>query len=155
MLLPIRTQYTKASYQNAVNKNNTVTAAESSFSKALSQAADSLEETSQSNISGGSSEKRALIQTDMMSIIKDKIREMQIKLENGETEPTFQIGGRTFTKKEWENLIHKVDKALEQNKIEIENESEKKNVNKTNPNDKEKTGKSIDDTELKIVMSLL
>jgi hypothetical protein len=155
MLLPIRTQYTKASYQNAVNKNNTVTAAESSFKKALSQAADSLEETSQSNISDGSTEKRTLIQTDMMSIIKDKIREMQIKLENGETEPTFQIGGRTFTKKEWENLIHKVDKALEQNKIEIENESEKKNVNKTNPNDKEKTVKRTDDTELEIVMSLL
>ncbi|WP_414732939.1 hypothetical protein [Acetobacterium carbinolicum] len=154
----IKRQYTGTSYQNAVNKNNTMTASGVSFSEAFSQAADSLEKTIQSNIST-SSEKRELTRTEMLSIIQDKIREMKTKLENDETELTYQIGSRTFTEKEWKNLIHNVDKALEQDKNKVENESEKKNekkdVNEINPNDKEKTVKCNDDTEFDSLITLL
>ncbi|WP_414150932.1 hypothetical protein ACIZ62_18760 [Acetobacterium carbinolicum] len=152
----IKSQYTGTSYQKAVNKNNTMTASGVSFSEAFSQAADSLEKTIQSNIST-SSEKRELTRTEMLSIIQDKIREMKTKLENDETELTYQIGSRTFTEKEWENLIHNVDKALEQdkNKVESEKKNEKKDVNEINPNDKEKTVKRNDDTELDSLITLL
>jgi len=150
----IKTQYTGTSYQNAINKNNTTTVSGESFSKAFSQAADSLEKTIQSNISA-SSEKSELTRTDMLSIIQDKIHEMKTKLENGETEQTYQIGSRAFTEKEWKKLIHNVDKALEQDKHKVENKSEKKNVNEINLNDKEKTIKRTDDTELDSQIALL
>lgn len=40
------------------------------------------------------------------------------KLENGETEPSFQIGGQSFTEKEWNGLIDKIDKYIEQVRAE-------------------------------------
>ncbi|AFA50180.1 hypothetical protein Awo_c34540 [Acetobacterium woodii DSM 1030] len=94
----------------------------------------------------------------MLKIIQDKIRDMKIKLENDETEQTYQIGSRTFTEKEWENLIHRVDKVLEQNKKQVEekeNEREKKKVNEINMKDKEQTIKHADDTELDSLITLL
>ncbi|WP_041669545.1 hypothetical protein [Acetobacterium woodii] len=153
----IKGQYTGTSYQNAVNKNNTRSASGVSFSETFSQATDSLKKTRQPN-SSASSEKSALTRTDMLKIIQDKIRDMKIKLENDETEQTYQIGSRTFTEKEWENLIHRVDKVLEQNKKQVEekeNEREKKKVNEINMKDKEQTIKHADDTELDSLITLL
>jgi len=98
------------SYACGVEKKNTAAVPEASFSNALSQAVQSLEE---------------------------KISEMQTKLKNGETEPSFQIGGRFFTEKEWENLMHKVDKALEEASKKEETESETKSVSEIDPEDEE------------------
>ncbi len=153
----IKMQYTGTSYQNAVNKNNTMSAAGVSFSEAFSQATDSLKKTRQPN-SSASSKKNELTRADMLKIIQDKIREMKIKLENDETEQTYQIGSRTFTEKEWEKLIDRVDKVLEQNKKRVEeeeNEREKKKVNEINMKDKEQTIKHVDDAELDSLVTLL
>ncbi len=38
---------------------------------------------------------------------------MEQKLKNGETEPTFSIGARSYTVKEWDKLIDKVDRNLD------------------------------------------
>ena len=154
MFSSIQTQYLTTSNQSAVNKNKTGAGSGASFSEAFSQAADSLEKTSRSNISVSSEESES-IQTDMLNVIQDKMREIQTKLENGETDPTFQIGGRSFTDKQWKELIHKIDKFQEQNKKKIENESEKKNANEINQNDKGKTVKRIDDTESDNLIALL
>lgn len=153
----IKMQYTGTSDQNAVNKNNTMSAAGVSFSEAFSQATDSLKKTRQPN-SSTSSKKNELTRADMLKIIQDKIREMKIKLENDETEQTYQIGSRTFTEKEWEKLIDRIDKVLEQNKKiveEEENEREKKKVNEINMKAKEQTIKHVDDAELDSLVTLL
>ena len=49
----------------------------------------------------------------LIDIIQNKVREIKVKLENGETETAYQIGNDSYTKEEWDNLILKVDRALE------------------------------------------
>lgn len=46
------------------------------------------------------------------------IQSRQRSLKNGETEPSFQIGGQSFTEKEWNRLIDKIDKYIEQVRAE-------------------------------------
>lgn len=55
---------------------------------------------------------------DLWAIFYGKVSEMAEKLENGETEPSFQIGGQSFTEKEWNGLIDKIDKYIEQVRAE-------------------------------------
>ena len=50
---------------------------------------------------------------ELMACITEKKNEIEKKLQNGETEPTFTIGARSYTAKEWDKLIDKVDKNLE------------------------------------------
>ena len=50
------------------------------------------------------------------------------KIKNGETEPTYQIGGQTFTESEWEKLIEKMDKNIEQIQAEQADRLEKQNA---------------------------
>lgn len=47
---------------------------------------------------------------ELMACINDKKNEIKQKLQNGETEPSFSIGARSFTVKEWDKLLSKVDK---------------------------------------------
>lgn len=51
----------------------------------------------------------AFSQEEMMQMISQKIEEIQTKLENGDTEESFSIGGSDFTLDEWESLIDKFD----------------------------------------------
>lgn len=46
---------------------------------------------------------------DYLSVIKEKIKELSEKIENGETEPTYQIGAQSFTEKEWDKLMSDYD----------------------------------------------
>lgn len=64
--------------------------------------------------------------SDFSEFIHNKINEMAEKIKNGDTEPTFQIGGGTYTKKEWEQLLEKVDRSIDKVKEEIEEEDEEK-----------------------------
>ena len=50
---------------------------------------------------------------ELMACISEKKNEMEQKLKNGETEPTFSIGARSYTVKEWDKLIDKVDRNLD------------------------------------------
>lgn len=50
---------------------------------------------------------------ELMNCIGEKKKEIAKKLENGETEPTFSIGAESFTVKEWDKLIAKIDKNIE------------------------------------------
>lgn len=49
--------------------------------------------------------------TDYMKMLKEKMDELAEKIKNGETEPSFQIGGKSFTIKEWDKLLEKFDTA--------------------------------------------
>ena len=61
---------------------------------------------------------------ELMACITEKKKESEKKLQNGETEPTFTIGARSYTAKEWDKLIDKVDKNLEAVRKEQEQRKE-------------------------------
>ena len=51
--------------------------------------------------------------TDYYEFIKQKIEELFVKIQNGDTEPTYQIGSQSFTEKEWEEFLDKFDSVEE------------------------------------------
>lgn len=51
--------------------------------------------------------------TDYQSFLKKKINEIFVKIQNGETEPSYQIGSQSFTIKEWEEFLMKFDSVQE------------------------------------------
>ena len=61
---------------------------------------------------------------ELMDCISDKKDEIARKVRNGETEPSFSIGAGSFTVKEWDKLMDKVDKNLEAIKKEQEQRRE-------------------------------
>ena len=50
---------------------------------------------------------------DYAKILEEKINEIFVKIQNGDTEPTYQIGSQSFTEKEWEEFLNKFDSVEE------------------------------------------
>ncbi len=50
---------------------------------------------------------------DYAKLLEEKINELFVKIQNGDTEPTYQIGSQSFTVKEWEELLNKFDSIEE------------------------------------------
>ena len=67
----------------------------------------------------------AASQEEMLQILSQKIEEIQTKLENGDTEERFAIGGSEFTQDEWESLIDKFDAVQETVREEQQERTEK------------------------------
>ncbi len=61
---------------------------------------------------------------ELMECISNRKSEIAEKVRNGETEPTFSIGSATFTVKEWDKLLSKVDINNEQVRLEQERRKE-------------------------------
>ncbi len=61
---------------------------------------------------------------ELMECISSRKSEIAEKIKNGETEPTFSIGSATFTVKEWNKLLDKVDKNNEEVRLEQERHKE-------------------------------
>ncbi len=61
---------------------------------------------------------------ELMECISNRKSEIAKKIKNGETEPTFSIGSATFTVKEWNKLLDKVDKNNEEVRLEQERRKE-------------------------------
>lgn len=61
---------------------------------------------------------------DLMNCISEKKKEIAEKIKNGETEPSFSIGAGSFTVKEWDKLIAKIDKNIEAVRKEQEQRKE-------------------------------
>lgn len=61
---------------------------------------------------------------ELMASISDRKSEIERKLKNGETEKKFATGAASFTLKEWDQLMAKVDKNIEQIKEEQEQRKE-------------------------------
>lgn len=47
--------------------------------------------------------------TDYSAFFQEKINEIFVKIQNGETEPVYQIGSCSFTEKEWNRFLKKFD----------------------------------------------
>ena len=63
---------------------------------------------------------------ELFACIADKKTEMEDKLEKGEIEKSFCIGGNSYTNKEWNKLIERVDKNIEEIKEEQKQLKEEK-----------------------------
>lgn len=50
---------------------------------------------------------------ECMAFLREKSEEILEKLRNGETEVTYQIGGASYTEKEWDKLLEKFDDIQE------------------------------------------
>ena len=50
---------------------------------------------------------------DYAKILEEKINEIFVKIQNDDTEPTYQIGSQSFTEKEWETFLEKFDSIEE------------------------------------------
>ncbi len=48
---------------------------------------------------------------DYHNFFQDKINEIYEKIQNGEAEPSYQIGSQSFTEKEWDNFLKKFDEV--------------------------------------------
>jgi len=62
---------------------------------------------------------------ELLNCISEKKKEIAEKVKNGETEPSFAIGAGSFTEKEWDRLMQKIDKNIEAVKQEQEERKEK------------------------------
>lgn len=57
---------------------------------------------------------------ELMDCVSGKKKEIAKKVQNGETEPKFSIGAGSYTAREWDKLISKVDKNNEEVRKELE-----------------------------------
>lgn len=80
---------------------------------------------STANKSGGYI-KPSASRSENVQVIRDKINEMLEKIENGDIEPTYQIGGRSFTEREWDKLLAEIDAAEDTLKKLVEEEKERR-----------------------------
>ena len=62
---------------------------------------------------------------DYSAILKSKKEELKSKIENGDTEEKIPIGGSEFTIREWDKLMHTIDKAQDAIKDELEAREER------------------------------
>lgn len=51
-------------------------------------------------------------------MIAERKAQILEKVKNGETEPSIAIGNSSFTEKEWDKLMNRIDKTLEDTKEE-------------------------------------
>ena len=57
---------------------------------------------------------------EVQQVIREKMQEIYKKVTKGETEEKFQIGGQSYSKKEWEKLLEEFDDAQDEVKEEQE-----------------------------------
>ncbi|MBQ6887827.1 MAG: hypothetical protein IJN54_09980 [Lachnospiraceae bacterium] len=99
--------------------------------------------------------------TDYQKILSERKSEIYEKLKNGETEESFQIGGSSFTEKEWDKLLSEVDDITEEMREAMREEHQKrfaknleeKSVNQTeNVDSKDAISKLFDtgNSEIKV-----
>ena len=63
---------------------------------------------------------------DYWKIISDRKNEIYEKVKNGDTEETFQIGGSSFTEKEWDKLLSEVDDIMDEIREAMREEHQKR-----------------------------
>lgn len=68
---------------------------------------------------------RTMSRPELLSCIDAKKNEIAEKLQKGETQESFAIGGSSFTSNEWDKLIGKVDSQIDEIKEEQKQRREK------------------------------
>lgn len=74
----------------------------------------------------GNGQDAAQERMDYQKFLHKKIEELYVKFQNGESEPSYQIGAASFTEKEWDNLLEKFDKLEDEIRTQMREEYEKR-----------------------------
>ena len=72
---------------------------------------------------------------DYAKILEEKINEIFVKIQNGDTEPTYQIGSQSFTEKEWEEFLDKFDSVEDAIQELMKEEQARKEAEETKKED--------------------
>ncbi len=80
-------------------------------------------------------------------IISDRKNEIYEKVKNGDTEETFQIGGSSFTEKEWDKLLSEVDDIMDEIR-EAMREEHQKRVEEATEEENAKRAEGIADADI-------
>ena len=84
---------------------------------------------------------------DYWKIISDRKNEIYEKVKNGDTEETFQIGGSSFTEKEWDKLLSEVDDIMDEIR-ETMREEHQKRVEEDTEEENAKRAEGIVETDI-------
>jgi predicted nucleic acid-binding Zn-ribbon protein len=69
---------------------------------------------------------KKMTRAELLDYIAQTKSDMLEKLKNGETEPKFKIGSGEYTVSEWNKMIKKLDKVIDDVKEKVDEEEEKK-----------------------------
>lgn len=72
---------------------------------------------------------------DYAKILDEKINEIFAKIQNGDTEASYQIGSQSFTEKEWEEFLDKFDSVEEVIQELMKEEQDRKEAGETKKED--------------------
>ena len=99
--------------------NNKVSSMDNSFAEKMSEKTVSVSPSEQKE------DISLLNRYELMARVRNHIEMMQEKLENNEVEQKFQVGGMSFTEKEWDKLLSNFDEQEEELRKAVEEEIEK------------------------------
>jgi len=108
--------YSSLQYQKL---NNTKAASDTSFSEKMQENLTSVSAAEQKE------DITLLNRYELMARVRNHIEMMEEKLENNDVEQKFQIGGMSFTEKEWDKLLENFDEQEDALKKAVEEEIEK------------------------------
>ncbi len=141
--------------QNRGRSTRAKSSVENFMSKTLShyESSDDENGTGLTAVDNGGSVKDSNM--DYQRIISERKNEIYEKLKNGDTEESFQIGGSSFTEKEWDKLLSEVDDITEEMREAMREEHQKrfaetveeKSVNRTESVDSTDAISKLFDTE--------
>lgn len=89
-------------------------------------------------------DKKGITEEEIQEILQEKIRELFVKVQNQDTEPTFQIGAQSFTEKEWDKFLEKFD-SLEEAIRELTEEEREREAAEQEQNDKKNVIEDVAD----------
>ena len=89
---------------------------------------------------------------DYMELIREKMAEMQEKIDNGDIQPSFSTGAQSYTIKEWDKLLQQFDASEKKiQKAQREEIEERTGIKQHKPVEKKtsilKTGVLSDDRD--------
>lgn len=99
--------------------NKTAAASEESFAEKMN------EKTAPVSSSEQKEDVTLLTRYELMARVRGHIEMMQEKLENNDVEQKFQVGGMSFTEREWEKLLSNFDEQEDALRKAVEEEIEK------------------------------
>ena len=99
--------------------NKTAAASEESFAEKMN------EKTTPVSSSEQKEDVTLLTRYELMARVRNHIEMMQEKLENNDVEKKFQVGGMSFTEREWDKLLSDFDEQEDALRKAVEEEIEK------------------------------
>ena len=107
--------------------------------------ADNINEVSEPHTEG--------TEVEYQQFIQEYIEKLFVKIENGDTEDTYQIGKSSFTLKEWEKFLEKFDSAEDALKRLVDKETEEAKAMRTEAAGETQEAGSITNMQMNMLMS--